>query len=199
MIGAGGVTALLLGLMTWLIADEFQSEDSVDFASFEINPKPDDIPLLIERTPPKLDAIDVPPPPPVVDILPTDRPSEPIIIPHQPDTVFDPSQYIVRTVRSVIPSDTDPKPLIRVPPIMPPRASRSGHCQMLFDIGSDGKPFNIAVSACSDRVFERPAIRAVGKWVYRAEVKDGLPVTRTGLTTIIRFRLTDDRGDIIPE
>jgi hypothetical protein len=53
IIGAGGVTTLLLGLMTLLIAGEFQAADSVDFANFEINPKPNAIPLLIERTPPK--------------------------------------------------------------------------------------------------------------------------------------------------
>lgn len=199
MIGAGGVTVLLLSLMTFLIADEFQPSDSVDLAIFEINPKPDDIPLLIERTPPQIDPIDVPPPPPVVDIVPTDRPSEPIIVPRQPHTDFDPFQYVVRTGREVVASDTDPQPLIRVPPTMPPRASRSGHCQMVFDVGSDGKPFNVAAPSCSDTVFARPATRAVGKWVYRPEVKDGLPVTQIGLTTIIRFRLTDDRGDIIPE
>jgi hypothetical protein len=70
---------------------------------------------------------------------------------------------------------------------------------MLFDVGPDKKPFNIEASSCSDTVFKRPAIGAVGKWVYRAEVKDGLPVRRTGLTTIIRFRLTDYRGNFIPE
>lgn len=199
LIGAAGVTLALLSLMTGLIADEFQPQDRVDLASFEINPRPDDVPLLMERKPPKLDPIEVPPAPPIVDIIRTDQPSEPIIVPGQPKGVFDPKIYVIRTSVPIIPSDTDPQPLIRVPPIMPPRATRSGHCQMAFDISPEGTPFNIKASSCSETVFQRPAVRAVGKWVYRPEIKDGLPVMRTGLTTTIRFKLTDDRGGIIPE
>lgn len=199
LIGAGGVTLALLSLMTGLIADEFQPQDRVDLASFEINPKPDDVPLLMERNPPKLDPIKVPPAPPIVEIIRTDQPSEPIIIPGQPKDVFDLGQYVIRASVPIIPSDTDPQPLIRVPPIMPPRATRSGHCQMAFDISPEGTPFNIKASSCSETVFQRPAVRAVGKWVYRPEIKDGLPIMRTGLTTTIRFRLMNDRGGIIPE
>lgn len=199
LLGAGGVTLALLAVMTVLIADEFQPQDRVDLASFEINPKPDDIPILVDRNPPKLEKIEVPPPPPIVEITRTDQPAEPIIVPHQPKRVFDAKQYVIQTSVPIIPSDTDPQPLIRVPPIMPPRASRSGHCQMTFNIGPDGIPFTIAAASCSETLFQRAAIRAVGKWVYRPEIKDGLPVMQTGLTTTIRFRLMDERGEIIPE
>lgn len=199
LLGAGGVTLGLLAVMTVLIADEFQPQDRVDLASFEINPKPDDIPILVDRNPPKLEPIEVPPPPPRVVIADTQQPTEPIIAPLQLKHTFDPKRYVIRTSVPIIPSDTDPQPLIRVPPIMPLRATRSGRCQMGFDIGADGIPFNIVASSCSEAVFRRDAIRAVGKWVYRPEIKDGLPVMQTGMTTTIRFRLMDGRGEIIPE
>lgn len=82
---------------------------------------------------------------------------------------------------------------------MPLRADRSGHCRVLFDLSSDGGPYNVQASICSQRLFEGSAVRAVQKWVYRPKIQDGLPVTRTGLETLIRFRLTDENGVLIPE
>lgn len=114
-VGAGVVTVTLLGMMTVLIADEFEPQDTVELANFKINPKLDDIALLAERTPPKLlDRIEVPPPPPPLDIPLTNRPSEPIITVFNPDTPFDPKLFITKTVFTITPSDTDPIPLVRV-------------------------------------------------------------------------------------
>ncbi|MGJ8559055.1 MAG: energy transducer TonB [Litorimonas sp.] len=200
LAGAGIVTVGLLGLMTILIADEFEPKDRVELAAFEINAKPDEVPLLTERTPPKLlDPIDVPPPPPIVDIPVTDRPLEPVYTPGNPGHVFDPKPYVVPTVVQVYQTDSDPTPLVRGLPTMPPRANRSGHCRISFDISPNGKPYNVEALICSQPLFERAAIRSVQKWVYRPKIQDGLPVTRRGLETRIRFELRDERGDIIAE
>lgn len=200
LMGAGLVTLGLLGFMTALIAEEFEPQDRIELAAFEINAKPEETPLLINRAPPQLlERIEVPPPPPSVDIPVTDRPIEPVARAENPDNVFDPKPYIVPTVFVITPADADPTPLVRVPPIMPPRANRSGHCRVSFDIGPDGKPYNVRALACSQSLFERAAIRSVGKWVYRPKIENGLPVTRTGLETVIRFRLTDEYGGLIPE
>lgn len=200
LIGAGIMTAGLLSLMTVLISDEFKPQDILELTAFEINAKPDDIPLLTDRTPPKLmDKIDVPPPPPIVDVPITDRPSEPVYVPDNPGGIFDPKPFVVPTTITLHKADTDPTPLVRGAPTMPPRATRSGHCRISFDISPDGKPYNVEASVCSQTLFERSAIRSVQKWVYRPEIQDGLPVTRTGLQTLIRFNLTDDRGGLIPE
>lgn len=200
LIGGALMTVGLLGLMTVLIAEEFEPQDRVELAAFEINAKPVDIPLLTERTPPQLrERIEVPPPPPSVDIPVTDRPIEPAATTGNPDNIFDPKPYIVPTVFNITPADADSTPLVRVPPVMPPRAGRSGHCRISFDIGPDGAPYNVRATVCSQSLFERPAIRSVTKWVYRPKIENGLPVIRTGLETIIRFRLTDERGEVIPE
>lgn len=200
LTGAGIVTVGLLGLMTVLIADEFEPKDRIELAAFEINAQPDEVPLLTERTPPKLlDPIEVPPQPPIVDVPVTDRPIEPVYTPGNPGDVFDPKPYVVPTVIRFQKADSDPTPLDRVSPTMPPRATRSGHCRISFDISPDGKPYNVEASFCSQTLFERAAIRSVQKWVYHPKIQDGLPVTRTGLKTLIRFQLTDERGDIIAE
>jgi protein TonB len=200
LAGAGIVTVGLLSVMVGLIADEFEPQDRLELAVFEINPKPDDLPLLTDRTPPKLlDRIEVPPPPPTVDVPVTDRPVEPVHTPGSPKDIFDLKPYIVPTKVAIHRTDSDPTPLVRVPPTMPPRASRSGHCRLSFDISSDGTPYNVRAPICSQSLFESAAIRSVQKWIYRPKIEDGLPVTRTGLNTIIRFNLTDERGALIPE
>jgi protein TonB len=200
LAGAGVITLGLLGLMIGLISDEFEPKDKIEMAAFEINAEPDELPLLTERTPPKLlDPIEVPPPPSSVDIPVTDRPLEPVHNPSNPGHVFDPKSYIVPTRLTLRPTDTDPTPLVRVPPVMPPRAARSGHCLISFDISSEGATYNVQASRCSQSLFERSAIRSVQKWVYRPKIQDGLPVTRKGLQTVIRFNLTDESGNIIPE
>ncbi|GHA93283.1 hypothetical protein GCM10009069_15410 [Algimonas arctica] len=200
LAGAGIVTVGLWSVMVGLIADEFEPQDRLELAAFEINATPDDLPLLTDRTPPKLlDRIEVPPPPPVVDVPVTDRPVEPFHTPGNPKDIFDPKPYIVPTKIPLHPTDSDPTPLVRVPPTMPPRASRSGHCRLSFDISSDGTPYNVRTTICSQSLFESAAIRSVQKWVYRPMIENGLPVTRTGLNTLIRFNLSDERGVLIPE
>ena len=37
-------------------------------------------------------------------------------------------------------SDRDPQPLVRIPPIMPTRAEKSGHCRIRFDVIPEERP-----------------------------------------------------------
>ncbi|WP_298918792.1 energy transducer TonB [uncultured Algimonas sp.] len=197
---AVGVTVSLLLVMTTLISEEFTPQDTIELAAFEINAKPDDTVLIKDRKPPpRPDIIDVPPPPPAVEIPQTRIPSEPIVGTAQPGPVLDLEAFIVPTRYDMAIQDGDPAPLVRIPPVMPPRAMRSGHCRVAFDIGADGRPFNVRASYCSQSLFQRAAEKSVGKWTYRPEIRDGLPVARTGFETRIRFDLRDERGDVIPE
>jgi protein TonB len=199
MIGAALVTVAMLALMTSLIAEEFTPQDVVELGSFDINVAVEDIFVIEDRIPPEpLQAVDTPPPPPAVEIPATDLPLEPIVSTSQPELVMN-LQIDMPTGRDLVISDTDPTPLVRIPPVMPPRADRSGHCQVGFDISPDGKPFNVRANSCSQSLFERAAVRAVTKWTYRPEIRDGIAVTRTGLQTRITFQLTDERGQLIPE
>jgi len=200
LMGAAGITAGLFGVMTLLIADEFRPQDTIEIADFDFNAKPIELPIKIDRRPPKLlEPIEIPPPPPHVEIPTTQLPHEPIVTTSTPADAFDPTTLTIPANYKIQAADGDPQPISRIGPVMPSRADRSGHCRISFDISPDGKPYNIRARTCSQSHFERPATRSVEKWTYRPEIRDGLPVTRTGLETLIRFNLLDERGTLIPE
>lgn len=198
LLGAACVTVGLLFTMKALIAEDFVPEDVVEFEAFEINPTVEQAIMIDTRTPPKLELeVEMPPPPPVVDILQTAKPSEPITASGPKPVVELPRIPIAPFSPTVM--DAEPTPLVRVPPSVPPRATKSGHCVIGFDISAEGRPFNIAALSCSESLFSRPAIRSVEKWVYKPEIRNGQAITRAGLKTTIRFQLTDEAGRIIPE
>ena len=96
-------------------------------------------------------------------------------------------------------SDRDAQPLVRIPPIMPPRAETSGHCKVQFDVSPEGQPFNVLATYCTKSLFKRSSIKSVQKWKYNPKIVDGRGVARSGVESKITFRLTDERGKIIPE
>ncbi|MBL4870036.1 MAG: energy transducer TonB, partial [Robiginitomaculum sp.] len=75
----------------------------------------------------------------------------------------------------------------------------SGRCNIRFDVSPEGQPFNIVAVYCSHSVFKRPTIKSVQKWKYQPKIVNGLPVSRSGVETSIKFRILDDRGREIPE
>ena len=92
-----------------------------------------------------------------------------------------------------------PQPLLRVPPIMPRRAKRSGHVQVTFDIDKAGKPMNIKSIYATEPVFVEPSVKSVAKWRYSPMDDDADPETRKGISSKVTFRLTNTRGQLIPE
>lgn len=200
MSTAGGA-AVSLGLgfaMMALIAGEFEAQEKPDALSFEIAPEIEDIkpPEAIER-PEELRRVETPPPPPDIEKQKSSKPTEaiadePISLPFDP-IIMEPTDFVIRV------ADRDPQPIVRIQPIMPPRAERSGHCMIRFDISASGKPYNVAAIYCSQSLFERPSIRSVQKWNYHPEIRDGAAIARTGLQSRITFQLADENGNIIPE
>ncbi len=95
--------------------------------------------------------------------------------------------------------DRDAQPLVRIPPTMPTRAERSGHCRLRFDVAPSGAPFNVMATHCSEKLFERDSIKSVQKWKYIPKIVDGQAVGRSGVETKVTFRLVDEYGNIVPE
>ncbi|MGJ8559792.1 MAG: energy transducer TonB [Litorimonas sp.] len=91
-----------------------------------------------------------------------------------------------------------PLPKLRVPPIMPRRARRSGYVQILFDINRDGEPYNVRATTATNTMFIEPSIRSVKKWEYEIgeDLKDE---DLKGIVSKISFRLTDERGRVYSE
>lgn len=89
----------------------------------------------------------------------------------------------------------DVRPIVRIPPIMPPKAERSGWVSLRFDINDEGRAINIEALESSESYFEKSAVKSVENWVYATGIS---PDERENIETIITYRLTDSRGRIIP-
>lgn len=199
VIPAAIVTVLLFVLMMSLISEEFKPEDKLELNAFEINPKVEDVQILErETTITKIQKIETPPPPPQIERAKADRPAEPISSIEGAVPEFEAPQ-IDRSAFKITVSDRDAQPLVRIPPQMPPRAEKSGHCRVKFNVSPEGQPFDVTATYCSQSLFERPSIRSVQKWKYNPKIQDGRPVGRVGVESKITFRLADERGNIIPE
>jgi protein TonB len=199
IVPAAIVTVVLLVLMMSLISEEFKPQDKLDLNSFEINPKVEDVKILERETNiTEIKKIETPPPPPQIERQKADRPAEPIssmegAVPEFEAPEIDRSQFQITV------SDRDAQPLVRIPPIMPPRAEKSGHCTVRFSVSPDGAPFDVETMYCTQSLFSRPTIKSVQKWKYNPKIQDGRPVGRIGVEAKITFRLTDERGNILPE
>ena len=194
-------TVLLFLAMRALISKDFVPQDKSETASFEINPKVEDIKVIERET--KVDKVKkviTPPPPPQIERAKADKPTEKIAsiegaIPEFESPKIDASNFKITV------SDRDAQPLVRIPPVVPPRflqGDNSGYCKVRFDVSPEGQPFNIQNTVCTSRLLERATIRNVQKWKYNPKIVDGRSVSRSGVETTIRFNLEDERGKILP-
>ncbi len=196
---AAFVTFALFVLMMILIAGEFKPEEKLAAANFDINPTVEDIKVVKRET--KIDKVKkvvTPPPPPQIERQQAAKPTEAIAslegaIPEFEAPKIDRQNFKIQV------SDRDAQPLVRIPPIMPPRAEKSGHCRVRFDVSPEGQPFNVNATYCTQSLFQRASTKSVTKWKYNPKIVDGRAVSRSGVETKITFRLADDRGNIIPE
>lgn len=196
---AAFVTFSLFVLMYTLISDDFELQEKKDKLSFEISTKVEDI-KIVERqtTVAKVRKVITPPPPPTIERQAATQPTVAIAslegaIPEFEAPKLDRESFKIRV------SDRDAQPLVRIPPQMPPRAEKSGHCDMRFDVSPEGAPFNVVAKYCTSSVFKRSSSRNVQRWKYNPKIVDGRAVSRSGVETTITYQLTDERGKLIPE
>lgn len=194
-----------IGLMTSmaaLIATEFTPQDKVESASFEINPKVEDIPDPIRtlRLDPLRD-VEVPPPPPTIATDDAAKVEIPVIKVAGNVTPFTMEKLDIGKDFDIVPIDQNPTPQVRIPPVFPNRFSQgnvSGYCKVRFDISPQGQPMNVETTLCTSSQLKSATVKSVRGWKYAPEIRDGRPVSRSGLETIIRFDLRDERGEILP-
>ena len=82
-------------------------------------------------------------------------------------------------------------PLSTVAPVYPTVARRErieGDVQVCFKVDREGRPFRIAVRTSTNRVFEKPAIRAIKASRYQP-LPDSQPVPAIKTCRTFRFRL----------
>lgn len=138
------------------------------------------------------------PPPPAPGELPPDGPE---LSPVPGDDSFHPRERIriepaVHTLRPRdgglgLPGvDADPTPLVRIPPEYPPSGRGEGWVLVQFDVSPAGAVTNAtAVDAQPRGMFEKNALRAIGRWRYRPAVVEGRAVERRGVRVMLRFEL----------
>ena len=196
---AAFLTFALFVAMKILISGDFKANDKLEDLNFEINPTVEDIKVVKRTT--KIDKVKkviTPPPPPQIERQQAAKPQEAIASLEGAIPDFEPPKIDRQNFKIQV-SDRDAQPLVRIPPIMPPRAEKSGHCKVRFDVSPEGAPFNVTAPYCTQRLFERSSIKSVQKWKYNPKIVDGRSVARSGVESKISFRLTDERGRIIPE
>lgn len=199
MVIAAFLTFALFVAMKILISGEFKPQEKSEAANFEINPTVEDIKVIKRTT--KIDQVKkviTPPPPPQIERQQAAKPTEAIASLEGAIPEFEPPKIDRQNFKIQV-SDRDAQPLVRIPPIMPPRAEKSGHCKVKFDVSPEGQPFNVTAPYCTQSLFERASVKSVQKWKYNPKIVDGRSVARVGVESKISFRLTDERGKIIPE
>jgi len=199
IVVAAFVTFALFVAMKILISGDFKAQEKLEDATFEINPTVEDIKVVKRTT--KIDKVRkviTPPPPPQIERQAAVQPQVPVASLEGAIPDFEPIK-LDRKSFTIAVSDKDAQPLVRIPGQMPDRAEKSGHCLMRFDVSPEGAPFNVEAYSCSSNVFKRNSIKATNKFKYNPKILDGRPVAMRGVETKITYRLTDERGKIIPE
>jgi len=196
---AVGVTCLIGLGMTAMIKSEFTPQDKAEKLTFEINPVPEDILPPEERLmPEQVLRVETPPPPPRIEQVDAVEPTVEIVsldgdIPDFEMPDINQEDFVITV------ADGDAAPIFRIPPSMPPRAEKSGHCKVRFNVSAEGAPYDVQATYCTQSLFERATIKSVQKWKFNPKIVNGRPVAMTGVLNKVTFRLTDERGQLIPE
>jgi len=188
--------------MAGLIATEFTPQDKSETASFDINPKVEELREIDRQEPPEaLKEVETPPPPPTIATYKTASVDVPFKELKGKKIEFEKQDLDLGNAHEGIQIDKDPAPIIRVPPVFPQRflqGNVSGYCQGRFDINSEGVPVNVVTTLCTSKQLSGPTVKSVQGWKYAPEIRNGRSVTRTGLETKILFDLKDERGTLLP-
>ncbi len=84
--------------------------------------------------------------------------------------------------------------IVRVQPTYPAIAEQrglEGWVDVRFDVMTNGQVTNIEVTASSDRIFEKAAIKAAQRFRFKAPVVNGVPQVATGVDYRFRFEMND--------
>lgn len=88
--------------------------------------------------------------------------------------------------------------LYRTPPVMPPRAERSGYCCAKVYRNKSGKISTVKVPYCTEKLFRKPTLKALRKSQLDPNVSP-LPEHPKYEVTIMTYALSDYAGKCIPD
>lgn len=190
---AGGVTFGLFYLMQFLITMNMEKQEEQQGQVIDIVRADRETDVNTDRKKPKRQAKKQPPPPPM-DMAKQNKPRNSADMGNMSVLLPD-FRMQGGTGAGAAPSDADVMPIVRVQPNYPQRAAErgiEGWVLMEFSISKAGTVENpTVVDADPPNIFNRAAIRAVGKWKYKPKIEDGQPVERHGVQTVLTFELED--------
>ncbi len=189
---AAGVTAGLFLGMAGLIAVDFKPAEAETTRLISIiTPTPIEETEITKRPKPQpIETANQPPPPPrltasksEIDLPAFEFP--PVV----PKINTDPVQVLTRAPVAIANGDAQPisPPLVTYPPTAANRGIE-GECSVSMDVSAKGRPYNV-VATCTDRVFEREAVRAISRVEFRPRIIDGVAVERRNVIYPLTFNL----------
>lgn len=188
-----GATAsfLLFALMSELIKSE----------NPDISDTKPSIPVVVYATPEdkkvierdrKLPEPPKPATPPKRAPQPTAENSDPLIA-FNPGTGVQVPGPVLNKLSFEGPRDNGAVAIVRVQPQYPAKAARNGiegWVSLSFSIDPTGRVTNIkVVDSHPNRIFDQAAKRAMKKWKYKPQIKDGKAITVDGQTIVLDFTL----------
>ena len=189
---AFGMTLGLFVAMAGLIAVDFKpAEASEPRLIGTITPQPIEEETVTTR--PKIERIEAatqPPPSPRL-IVTTDAVDLPVLDFPQvtPEIEPGPIQILQRTPNAAPDEEVLP---IRPPNVTYPEAAIrrgiEGDCRVSMDVSAKGRPYNI-MADCTDTIFEREAVRAIGRVEFRPKIVDGEAVLQRNIVYPLNFNL----------
>ena len=197
VLAVGVTIGITLG-MADMIKAEFQPQEKAENMAFEINPQVEELPV-VSRTERKIEVkrVETPPPPPRIEQVDVTAPDVDIV--EMGGGVPDFKMPDIKRDFIITVSDRDAAPTVRIAPIMPPRAEKSGHCRVRFNVSAEGVPYDVQTTYCTQSLFERATIKSVQRWKFNPKMVGGRAVVMQGVENKVSYRLSDDRGNIIPE
>ena len=87
------------------------------------------------------------------------------------------------------------KPIKRVPPVMPRKASTSGFSIVRFDLDDNGNVTNPEIlQSWPVKMYDSSSLNSLKKWKYETKADGEEGAQRTGIVTTIKYILTDYYG-----
>jgi len=147
VLAVGVTIGITLG-MADMIKAEFQPQEKAENMAFEINPQVEELPV-VSRTERKIEVkrVETPPPPPRIEQFDVTAPDVDIV--EMGGGVPDFKMPDIKRDFIITVSDRDAAPTVRIAPIMPPRAEKSGHCRVRFNVSAEGAPYDVQTTYCT--------------------------------------------------
>lgn len=193
-VPAGLITVSLFATMERAVAvDDFSPPEQI---AYKLDPYMEQE-AITETPPPKMKPVrapDIVPPPSAPDLVKDitfDSIPDPGYTGTRPADYGEADLGQLKPQRATSVIDRNILPITPPVPTYPARAANSGlegDCNVYLNVSVRGEPFDIRAE-CTDRVFERAAMRAVQKVKFAPQIRDGLPVTVTGVVYPLEFRM----------